>query len=809
MTRLISIIIVLALVVLVGLLQTGASGALPSSPLPISAPARTTTPSLAGTPTPMRTATPTGESTPGTVTAPRAGSRPVSDDNPAAWQASGQTSSPDADPLTEAGRWELFGGGGVVSDIFFVDSAYGWAAGTSVWKTTDGGATWRRPSSLWGAPLRRIIFADRNRGWALGDGLLLRTEDGGATWGVAYVDHWHHEPLLEYQPPNDLWTPQMYTACYDSYCEYFEYFDYLAHSTDGGLTWMDPDPKNPAAIFVNRFEALDFFDRAHGWLVGDYVRNETGICPHGMTKTLDAGQTWTNSCLPVTAEGAAVAISFGSATDGWLSGGATLWRSTDGGANWSQQHTFAAEVNWLQAQDAMRAWVQHGSSIWRTTDGGANWQLLTEAAPARVFFRTTLEGWSAEGTNIAKTTDGGRTWRVIFTLPAARLQEWFWDALTGWRTVGATVEQTTDGGATWQAKNPGLQGIDALKFVDARNGWAWHIESLGLAHTTDGGATWKAQNTGSAALTDLQFVDTDHGWVRDGLQIRRTTDSGQSWHDIPAPPEPVPGRPDTLRLLFIDAMRGWELRTWSEWMGPETYRYESWLSHTTDGGSSWAPLEGVPVDHITFLDRDRGFGWYWHSRDWKISRTEDGGRTWMYVLRGEAYYGPSDLYAADLERLWSPGMAGTVPPGYSSDGGLTWTGQRARGTMVRGRRLVRPHRPRLRPDARYPALVPGHRGDRLSRRSPAADRRQPRRLGPRARLRAQCRARLPRAVDNSHAARRQRHPPGRLGRRQPLLRPARLRRCHQGRQWRQRLAGRRHRDRPRRPPRPCAQLVAG
>ena len=91
-------------------------------------------------------------------------------------------------------------------------------------------ASGRRPTAarpgavlpvLWGAPLRRIIFADRNRGWALGDGLLLRTEDGGATWGVAYVDHWHHEPLLEYQPPNDLWTPQMYTACYDSNCEYF------------------------------------------------------------------------------------------------------------------------------------------------------------------------------------------------------------------------------------------------------------------------------------------------------------------------------------------------------------------------------------------------------------------------------------------------------------------------------------------------------------------------------------------------------------------------------------------------------------
>ena len=42
---------------------------------------------------------------------------------------------------------------------------------------------------------------------------------------------------------------------------------------------------------------------------------------------------------------------------------------------------------------------------------------------------------------------------------------------------------------------------------------------------------------------------------------------------------------------------------------------------------------------------------------------------------GWSDYGPRDLYAADLERLWSPGMASFV--GYSSDGGLTWADQRA------------------------------------------------------------------------------------------------------------------------------------
>ena len=89
-----------------------------------------------------------------------------------------------------------------------MDSNTGWAAGTGVWKTTDGGATWRRIPLLGGTTLRRIVFADRNRGWALGhDNRIFRSEDGGETWAVtlsgATTDS---PPLLEYHAPDDLWS---------------------------------------------------------------------------------------------------------------------------------------------------------------------------------------------------------------------------------------------------------------------------------------------------------------------------------------------------------------------------------------------------------------------------------------------------------------------------------------------------------------------------------------------------------------------------------------------------------------------------
>ncbi len=581
-----------------------------------------------------------------------------------------------ADPLGEAGRWELFSGG-QINDVFFVDSSYGWAAGTGVWRTTDGGATWRRIPVLTGTTLRRILFADRNRGWALGhDNRVLRTEDGGETWAVVLGGSsapWRLPPLLEYQAPGDLWTVGLWDWASD------ESFGHWLHSTDSGLTWGDEDViwgEDPP-------EALDFFDRQHGWVAG--TNCFYADCVHALARTLDAGQTWAYSCLPVDDGRAPVAISFGSATHGWLSGGAYLWRSTDGGGTWVEQRTFAANITGLQAQDAQRAWVQHDTVLWRTTDGGAHWQQLSGTAPDRVSFRTVTEGWGTDGKSLSKTTDGGVTWRAMFTAPTVRPADWYWDALIGWRAAGATIERTTDGGATWRASATGLPGVDAFKFVKTARGWAWHAASLGLVRTTDGGATWQSQATGSAALTDLQFVDTRHGWVRDGTQVRGTVNGGVSWQTLASPPMPPSGNFKLNQLQFVDAARGWAVVTPWDWResGP-------WLSHTTDGGASWGPLEATSVDRVSFLDRDHGFGWsvnrksYENGCYWQILRSDDGGRTWAEVQRDSSFDTscPGDLYAADLERLWSPGLTPFI--GYSSDGGLTWTDQRAEGSRYRG-----------------------------------------------------------------------------------------------------------------------------
>lgn len=99
----------------------------------------------------------------------------------------------------DGATFRLVATGKVSTDLLSVclfDSNVGWACGSegTLLKTLDGGDTWNRISittqdsngvrvSVTGR-LNSIKFVNLNDGWAVGDtGLILRTTDGGSTWG--------------------------------------------------------------------------------------------------------------------------------------------------------------------------------------------------------------------------------------------------------------------------------------------------------------------------------------------------------------------------------------------------------------------------------------------------------------------------------------------------------------------------------------------------------------------------------------------------------------------------------------------------
>jgi len=337
-------------------------------------------------------------------------------------------------------------------------------------------------------PLLSLHMVDADTGWALTQGAVLRTLDGGATWsdvtpseaklagnvgsygptvtGSAFLDA---EAAWVGFAGTDGKTMVVYGTC------------------DGGRTWYQS-----SVLGLGGY--IDFIDTEHGWI--------------------EAGQ------------GAAAG-----------SEGVDIYRTVDGGANWELMSRTAAQADstpgslplggikgGLAFRDASVGWTvlsiptEARPGLYITRDGGRTWQeqaiplppeLQKAWATAEVprFFNA-REGilpvrFSLDTGGMVRvfysTSDGGETWSPLSSLKEASAFD-FVSPQRGWVAApsgdGGLVMQTTDGGKSWQAvsSGPDLGQIGQLDFVDGRNGWALRQGEQGsyLLRTTDGGKTWQA-----------------------------------------------------------------------------------------------------------------------------------------------------------------------------------------------------------------------------------------------------------------------------------------------------------------------------
>lgn len=114
--------------------------------------------------------------------------------------------------------WKTLGSLPSVADLYFVNERLGWGAGTDwskrpqqplIVNTTDGGLTWSTQFDTatsygnWGEGVCAISFADSLHGFAVGSHILM-TNDGGTTWSLS-------------DPPTDLWQRQNAFPFFDNF----------------------------------------------------------------------------------------------------------------------------------------------------------------------------------------------------------------------------------------------------------------------------------------------------------------------------------------------------------------------------------------------------------------------------------------------------------------------------------------------------------------------------------------------------------------------------------------------------------------
>ncbi len=293
-----------------------------------------------------------------------------------------------------------------------------------------GNAQWVKQKSNTLAWLHAIYFLDRENGWAVGgNGALLSTHDGGATW--------HTLPRPTEDALRDLYFSDRETGwlvCNRSLYQLKTDDDprtYLLHTTNGGAAWQRVDVKgaNPAERLVR----VVFADnKTQGWVFG-----EAGA----VYTTRDGGKSWTRQNVPT--RRLLLGGAFIDGDQGWLVGaGATILQTSDGGETW---HT-------ANAADAPNARLHAVSFVSKT------------------------HGWSvgAEGL-ILCTTNGGRTWRTQISNVTTDLNDVkFIDRAEGW-AVGAegVLLHTTNGGAAWTLEGSGTtHPLERLYLIGRGRGWA-------------------------------------------------------------------------------------------------------------------------------------------------------------------------------------------------------------------------------------------------------------------------------------------------------------------------------------------------
>ena len=242
---------------------------------------------------------------------------------------------------------------------------------------------------------------------------------------------------------------------------------------------------------------------------------------------------------------------------------------------------------------------------------------------------------------------------------------------TGWVVgQGGTILKTTDGGNTWIQQNSNTTNrLLSVSFIDNQAGWAGGDDGI-LLKTTDGGNNWQ---TGSISYCDqiygLVFLNENVGCVASDYsyqppyphygyygQIRRTTDSGNSWEIVY----------EMGGASFLDLFALKE----NLWSVGEV----SSIGRSTNAGVSWDVSLNQPTPHwlfgVNFCDSLTGWAVGGGSDTELILNCTDGGLSWQIQKLSYQFQTLYGICFTDLQHGWAVGAAGIILKTFN--GGISW-----------------------------------------------------------------------------------------------------------------------------------------
>ncbi|MGB9702195.1 MAG: VPS10 domain-containing protein, partial [Candidatus Kapaibacteriota bacterium] len=431
----------------------------------------------------------------------------------------------------------------------------------------------------------------------------------------------------------------------------------------------------------------------------------------------------------------------------YAGGSFSIYKTTDAGASWSQVFSSMSVKDMEFKPGNSSVIYASGSYIYRSTNGGTNWSQLTNGLPSSAqrvalgvspansnYVYALMSNSSSGFLGLYRSTDGGDTWTTQATSP--NLLGWESSGSDsggqGWYDLCIAVDQSnintiyTGGVNIWKSTNGGVNWAinahwwgDGVPAVHADQHDLWFAPGTnrlyngcdgGIYTTTNGGTNWNWLGSG---LVITQFYRIGASQTNSNVWIAGAQDNGtknyvnSTWQDV------IGG--DGMECIVDNSTTDYQygelyygriLRSsdggnnFYDWVSPSSFSSEagSWVTpyvqhptnpqtlfigyrniyKTTDRGASWTKISSFSSNstlNVLHVDPDNGTYIYAsHGNDLMMST--DGGSNWSTKTL------PSSLYLTYLAiKPTTPlviygsfsGYSSGNKVFYSTDGGSTWT----------------------------------------------------------------------------------------------------------------------------------------
>lgn len=538
-----------------------------------------------------------------------------------------------------------------------------------LWKSTNGGVSWTTGTdnlSVIGCSDLAIDPNNTNVMYlATGDGDagdtrsigVLKSINGGATWTVTGLSN----PVTTYRLIRRLIinpsNPQILLAATSSG---------IYRTTNGGSTWtqittfstydLEFKPGDPNTVYaagtgfhLSTNGGASFTQIATGIAVSGVNRMAIAVTPHdvnyvyvlasdnansglqGVYKSVNSGTSFT---VVATSPNMLNGSSNGSGTggQGWYDlciaaspldknevviGGVNVWRTTDGGANWTLYGHWTgsgapfthADHHDLEYDPSGVLYNANDGTLYKRTASSSSWTELSNGMNISQIYRIGLSGQTANKWITGHQDNGTSIWNG--TSYNAQLggdgMDCFFDRSNDNNVFGeyqnGVLRRSTNGGGTWAAVTTGLTGTSPWMTPwkqDPQVANNIYVGRTDLFKSTNQGTSWTQLGSISGSGTIREFAVAPNNslviYVLKSSGIFKTVDGGVNWTNVTGTVPVGSALPEYVVIHPSDGNTAWVVCS--------GYSNANKVFKTTNGGSTWtnisSNLPNIPANCIVY-----------------------------------------------------------------------------------------------------------------------------------------------------------------------------------------------------------------